>query len=230
MNGPSKQIKELESLIQAGEHMLSGNQDETAQSGDGSDEEYESGSEGVSESDSYDTLDEIGFTTSCLIELGPSLAMNLKHAEDALDSHANLKDVPFSISGPAMVYVRLIRDKFKQAHNKLVERLGEANWQRHTTIRERLENPELFLEEKSGIASSVFRPYSDFHDSGIGTSVPAQTEYAQSHTSFQSSNTEGEQLSLRVPKEPPEVSEGKAFECFLCRRIISNIKNRVDWK
>ena len=135
-----------------------------------------------------------------------------------------------------MIYVALVREKFQQAHYKLVERLGEANWQRHRSVREKMDDTEQSSEattklaRESGIASSVFRPYSEFHDSGIGTTVPAQTEYAQSHTSFQSSNTEGEQLSQRVPKEPPEVGAGKPFQCFLCRCIISNVRNRVDWK
>ena len=135
-----------------------------------------------------------------------------------------------------MIYVKLIREKFKQAHCKLVERLGEANWQRHRDVRDKIENTELFPEERkrlgggSSIECSLFRPYSDFHDSGIGTSVPAQTEYAPSHTSFLSSNTEGEHAPLRVPKEPSEVGARKPFQCFLCRDVILNVKNRIDWK
>ena len=161
------------------------------------------------------------------MELGPSLEQNLKYSENAQDRSSAFASVPFSISGPAMTYISLVRDKFKRANSKLVERLGEANWQRHKSIRDKMENTESTLKD---VACSVFRPYSEFHDSGIGTSVPTQTEYAPSHTSFQSSNTEGEEVSLRVPKEPPEVGTDKTFSCFLCRSTISNVRNRVDWK
>lgn len=207
-----------------------------SRNGHDSDEEYDSGREGSSDSDSYDVFEEIGFTTTCLMEFGPSLEQNLKHAEDTRVQHSYPPGVPFSVSGPATTYVSLVQEKFKKADYKLVERLGEANWQRHKIVREKMKKPKHFPEEYSslaretGIASSVFRPYSDFHDSGIGTSVPVQTDYAPSHTSFQSSNTEGAQVSLRVPREPSEIGVGNPFQCFLCRCLISNVKNRVDWK
>ena len=201
--------------------MISGNKDDISQNGYNSDEEYDSKTEGSSESGSYDIFEDIDFTTKCLMEFGPSLEQNLRHAESARVQHSYPTNVTFSVSGPAAIYVSLVREKFKQAHYKLVERLGEANWQRHKNVREKIENTELFPE----VSCSVFRPYSDFHDSGIGT-----TEHAPSHASFQSSNHDGEQVSLRVPKEPSEIGAGKSFQCFLCRCIISNVKSRVDWK
>ena len=206
--------------------MISGNKDGISQNGHDSDEEYDSGGEGSSDSGSYDIFEDISFTATCLMEFGPSLEQNLRHAESARVQHSYPTKSTFSVSGPAATYVSLVREKFQKAHYKLVERLGEANWQRHKNVREKIENTELFPE----VSCSVFRPYSDFHDSGIGTSVPAQTEYATSHASFQSSNPDGEQVSLRVPREPPEVGIGKPFQCFLCRCIISNVKCRVHWK
>lgn len=224
----SKHIKELESFVKQSNPITHGDQDEILQNDRETDEENVSETD-LSDSGSYDITEDIDFTVRCLTELGPSLAQNLQHAENARDQHLCLTGVPFSVSGPAKIYVSLVREKFKKAPYRLVERLGEANWQRHMDIREKRESTEKFTS-KTGIACSVFRPYSDFHDSGIGTSVPAQTDYAPSHTSFQSSNIEGDQMSLRVPREPAEVSAGKNFECFLCRRIISNVRNRVDWK
>ena len=158
------------------------------------------------------------------------MQQNLVRAEIAHDQRSYVTSVPFSVSGPATIYVNLVRDKFKKAHHKLVERLGEANWQRHKDVREKMENPTVSPEDITN-AGFLFRPYSVvFHDSGIGTSVPAQTEYAPSHTSFQSSNIEGERASLRVPREPSEVGAGKPFRCFLCRCIVTNVRNRADWK
>ena len=233
---PSKQIIDLDSVIKHGNFTIYGEKDEIPQNDHESDEEYDSEIEGLSNGGGYDIIEDIGFTISCLVELGPSLLQNLQYAGKARNHQSYLTGIPFSVSGPAHSYVSSIREKFKSADYKLVERLGEANWQRHTNIRRNMENTEQSSEERTevaverGIACSIFRPYSDFHDSGIGTSVPAQSDYAQSHTSFQSSNPEGEQKSLRVPREPPEVAAGEPFQCFLCRCIISNVRNRVDWK
>ena len=189
---PTKQIKELESGIKQGKLIVSRDQDGIPQNCHEDDEEYDSGGEDSSDSGSYDTVDDIGFATTCLLDLGPSVQQNLDRAEIAQDQRSYLTSVPFSVSGPATIYVNLVRDKFKKTHHKLVERLGEANWQRHKDVREKMENPIVSPEDITN-AGFIFRPYSVvFHDSGIGTSVPAQTEYAPSHTSFQSSNIEGE--------------------------------------
>lgn len=226
----SKQVEGLESIIKQTKLIVSQDQGDIPQNDYEKGEEYDSGSEDLSDSASYDTIEDIGFASTCLVELGPSLKQNLEHARIVRNQHTHLTGAAFSVSGPAMIYVSLVREKFKQAHYKLIERLGEANWQRHKSIREKMDNTELFPEERAKPAGSLFHPYSDFHDSGIGTSVPPQSEYAPSHTSFQSSNIEGEHVSLRVPREPSEVGAGKPFQCFLCTCVISNVRNRVDWK
>lgn len=229
LHQPSNQIKELESFVKQSKPITHGDLDEILQDDHETDREHASETEDLSDSDSYDITEDIDFTVRCLTELGPSLAQNVQQAENVRDQHLCLTGVPFSVSGPAKIYISAVREKFQKAPYRLVVRLGEANWQRHMDIREKWESTKKFTS-KAGIACSVFRPYSDFHDSGIGTSVPAQTDYAPSHTSFQSSNVEGNRVTLRVPKEPAEVSAGKKFECFLCRRMISNVRNRVDWK
>ena len=146
--------------------------------------------------------------------------------------------VPFHLSGPAWKYVLLVREKYKNAEEQLVNRLGESNWQRHKMVRDRMEaiqrrtsdDNEARLDDTPFYNSrddhySAFRPYSTFHDSGIGTSVP---EDALSHTSFLSSNPEGG--SLRVPAAPEELGAGKPFQCPFCGDTLRNITNRISWK
>ena len=189
--------------------------------------------------DPHNTLEELEFSTRRLIELGPTLHQNIYYVEKARLQCSHPTAVPFAVSEPAWIYVSHVREKFNQAQPRLIERLGEANWQRHRDVRRRMdaiailnEDPDDEREDgqEGGITCSMFYPYTAFHDSGIGTSVPARTVYAQSHTSFQSNNTESEQASLRVPATPAEVSKGKAFECFLCGHTLSKIKSRIDWK
>lgn len=184
-----------------------------------------------------DVCEEIGFSTHCLIELAPVLEQNLLRAQRAHAQPANILERKFLLSDPASIYVSLVREKFEHAQDQLVNRLGEANWQRHTSVRQRIEdvhaadqNNEAEVFKGPDMGSSIFRPYSAFHDSGIGTSVPVQTTYAPSHTSFQSSNTEDTQDCLRVPPTPANVTEGKPFQCYLCGHLLSKIKSRVDWK
>ena len=183
--------------------------------------------------DTTNIVDELRLQTQWLTQLGPILEQNLISAQKPRIQAPLPATVPFSVSGPAEVYVSLVREKYKLAQDKLVERLGEANWQRHISVRKSMEASANVVEEpveSSAVAQSVFRPYSTFHDSALGPSIPEQTEYAPSHTSFQSSNTEGEREYIRVPATPVEVTDGKPFRCFLCKCILSNIKNRVDWK
>ena len=175
---------------------------------------------------------ELQLHIDCLIELGPTLEKCFLRTENGRVWSSQLAPVAFHVSDAAGVYISLIRDKFKDAEAQLIERLGEANWQRHVSVRLGMANvisgveEDCFREE----LCSTFRPYSAFHDSGIGASVPTQTQYAASHTSFVSSVFEKEETRLRVPREPVEVGAGRSFNCYLCGEVLSNIRNRLDWK
>lgn len=79
-------------------------------------------------------------------------------------------------------------------------------------------------------AGTLFNPFSIFHDSGMGTSVPANSYGAPtiaSHVSFLSIATEAASGRPRVPPLP-ELS-GRRFRCNYCRKFIS-IRNRIEWK
>lgn len=224
----SKQIQSLESTVKQSALIVSGLSDRSPE------DDHEFGDEDnvvwddSSEASDCDICEDIGFSTACLTELRPCLEQNIICSENSNLQSAQPPSVPFCLSNPARIYVSLIKDKFKQAQDQLVERLGEANWQRHLNVRKRIDIVQpLSEEEESG---SVFRPYSAFHDSGTGTSVPAWTQYAPSHASFISSNPEGNKDSLRVPPLPAEAGTGRPFCCFICGLLLSNVRNRVDWK
>ena len=178
----------------------------------------------------HDFCEDVVFIVRCLMELGPSLEQNLASAGRPALSNPKSASVLFCLSGPAEFYVSILREKFKQASRELVERLGEANWQRHSKVR------NMFIDAKDNpakgqpTARSVFQPDMTFHDSGIGTSVPARTQYAPSDTSFRTSNTEGALRSSRVPPTPLEASKGQSFRCYLCGDMISTVRTRTQWK
>lgn len=163
---------------------------------------------------------------NCLMDLLPSMDRVANHASQLeIDERTSVPD-GFQVSGPAQAYVVAVRDRFANADSRLVERLGEANWQRHTALRMALEQG---IEEPK----SIFVPVSIFHDSGLGGSVPTNSYHAitvASHSSFVSSLAEGTTGGLRVPSTPKEVYQGKAFTCEICGHKLSKIKNRIDWK
>ena len=172
------------------------------------------------------------------LDLVPTLELTLEHVERR-QRQPGLTTEPSYASNPANIYISLVRDKFPEANDRLVERLGEANWQRHLNIRKRMEQSAgLYRQDGSGeaggtIAGSILQPPTLFHDSGIGTTLAAKSRYAQSeasHTSFISSPSDTERGVARVPPTPTEVGLGKPFRCYLCGQIQFRIKHRVDWK
>lgn len=88
--------------------------------GDDTDEDSSSDDDGPS-----DTIEELGFATKCLVELGPTLHQNLRYAEKARIQSGQPPTVPFCVSGPAWIYVLHVREKYRQAQCQLVERLGK---------------------------------------------------------------------------------------------------------
>ncbi|PMD42143.1 hypothetical protein L207DRAFT_306462 [Hyaloscypha variabilis F] len=171
--------------------------------------------------------------TTCLMDLLPSMEDTLSLARQVKDGDQPSLPFEFHVSGPARTYILNIYDRFPKADSQLVERLGEANWQRHTALRGlsiQEDSSNLPVEEP---VKSVFVPVSLFQDSGIGSSLPAQPSYAPtsaSHTSFVSSQADGDGGGLLVPPTPKAVFKGIPFSCETCGQMLSQIKNRIDWK
>ncbi|KAL5321570.1 hypothetical protein ACEPPN_009530 [Leptodophora sp. 'Broadleaf-Isolate-01'] len=140
--------------------------------------------------------------------------------------------IDFQISGPAQPYVLKVYDKFPLADMHLMHRLGEANWQRHMSLRAMGDEEEVeqFPQELPKI---TFVAVSEFQDSGLGSSLPERSTYTAtvaSHSSFQTTADEKDSGSLRVPATPKQVSDGEPFSCQICGQFLSNIRNRVDWR
>ncbi|KAL3468894.1 hypothetical protein BJX99DRAFT_242539 [Aspergillus californicus] len=173
---------------------------------------------------------------SCLMELGPAIERQISNIQFKLDQQTLPMPKVFSLSENAQPYARRIKDRFKDAQIVLVERLAEANWERSIRIRAQIEEQ---MGQEPGpaaaipaLASTVFKPFSTFDDSGLGTSVPAKSQYATtiaSHSSFMSVlGNEGEGRP-RVPRLPDGGEHGRTFRCTYCGKRIS-CKTRIQWK
>jgi hypothetical protein len=181
-------------------------------------------------------LEDIDFYTKCLMDLLPSMEQIYKNARDpCLRLEERSGKISFHVTEAARPYVLQVHDKFRDAKTSLVERLGEANWQRFMRVRHCMASVTQDDDAKdfeTG-ARSAFFPGSKFHDSGLGNSLPTESSFAlsvASHSSFVSSLAEEKGSSARVPPTPNEVAEGLPFECFICKRTLNRIKTRVDWK
>lgn len=206
---------------------------------DSSDCEFEDSEDNSSTSGSLDLGEDLNSRVQMLLDFIPSLEATLAHVMRPQDRFTRTVNESFHASGPAQIYINLVRDRFPGADKKLVERLGEANWQRHINIRKRIEQIDGSVGSGSTpiptktTAGSIFQPQTLFHDSGIGTSMPAQSCLAPSeasHASFISSVADKEQGAAKVPPTPAEVGLGEIFRCYLCGQMQLNIKNRVAWK
>ena len=182
------------------------------------------------EVDKNSFIEDIAGFINCLMDLIPTF----ERIDQARPSRKQTERSPtlevFDVTEPAHVYVRQILDRFPNAQVRLAERLGEANWQRHNEICRRMDDG---LEESESNLNNRFVAKSRFHDSGLGTSVPAESTYAMttaSKASFASSLAEREQGSLRVPPTPVEVANKIPFTCSICHQTVHNIRDRRDWK
>lgn len=140
----------------------------------------------------------------------------------------------FEVTKSALPWVSQIYEKFRTADNGLLERLGEANWQRFVRIRTLISDSataqESFKEPKT-----IFKPSTvhTFRDSALGTSIPAQSDVADSvasHTSFMSSVKGEGRNHLTVPRTPQQISLNEPFICSICGTLLKTLRNRVDWK
>ena len=227
----TEQIRDLRILTEQAKSIVSKNVDQASSEGSEDEEEYGVSKDEVPNGEN-NIAGELQFHISCLVDLGFTLEKSLLCTETSRVRSSETTPLPFHISDAASVYISIIRDKFKDAEAQLIERLGEANWQRHVNVRMRMANvigdfKEEYIREDP---CSTFRPYSAFKDSGIGPSAPTQSQNAPSHRSFVSSVSEKEGGRLRVPREPVEVGAGRPFQCYLCGELLSSIRNRGDWK
>ena len=171
---------------------------------------------------------------------------------------AKVDQVPllmFEASEMAQSYCRNIMDKFPGAPQGLVQRLGEANCERHKRIREQLEYPcnleevrtQLEVDEVEDDCKQTDAGRDTlFHDSGLGTSIAAPSTLlavpptstflnrrpakAPSTATFTSFLTDDTSHGGRMPPMPYDAHTGKPFKCNICGQIIRNVTTRVDWK
>lgn len=190
--------------------------------------------------DTYQMLmDSFDDNVKLLMDLLPSIEHILSFTDSRPADDRLQYTATFEASAPARIWISQIVDKYRDASENLVERLGEANWQRFCKLRMRYDNTlATELSQAKSVfhasnARSILHAPSTFQDSAIGTSLGTTTEYAHStasHASFASSAADDSHHYNRVPPQPEEIVLGKPFRCPICDYVLSGIRHRIDWK
>ena len=82
---------------------------------------------------------DLGFQIRCFMDLVPTIELNLALAGIVRRRRPHTVERSFCASEPAKIYISLVRDKIRGVDHRLVDRLGEANWQRQANIREKMD-------------------------------------------------------------------------------------------
>jgi hypothetical protein len=167
-----------------------------------------------------------------LIMLAPSLASPAKECFD--------DEEPRAIQGieehlPEQAYAHSVSQKFPLAASAIVAHLGKLNWDRYNHML-RLQR-EIMQQELQTTVMEKARTI--FHDSGLGVSLPAQSEVGL-NISIDSSHPESvyapsmvssraEASHKRMPPLPAQARSGEPFTCEICNRKVQFRRTKA-WK
>ncbi|KAK3369286.1 hypothetical protein B0T24DRAFT_358697 [Lasiosphaeria ovina] len=173
----------------------------------------------------------------CLMDLDPLFR------NPVLDVSTQKEDKALQILewAPEKAYVDKIQQRFPQADGSLVEMLGRANWSRYLRCQEQ-RNGTGEEEEEEDEAEVIYNRApaavrasvelhgtivsSKYHDSGLGTSLPTASVYAETVMTY---SGPGEGQKIRIPPLPDEARRGKPFACVACGKTV-HISNNRKWK
>ncbi|PWY78490.1 hypothetical protein BO94DRAFT_558822 [Aspergillus sclerotioniger CBS 115572] len=212
-NSTQDLIQELGAQLEKAAIMLSAEDRSSSSSDDDASDDSFSTSE--SEQNRYGRLH---CYVNCLMDVAPVIERHLSYLQHRVEPPSTHIENVFSLSQSAQPFAMRIRDRFTNAPTFLVESIR---------IRTHEEAPSEEDHPANLDTQTLFKPYSLFHDSGLGIFVPTRSQYAASHTSFLSITGEEAHGRPRVPPLPRE--GGLHFQCDYCRKTIS-IRNRIEWK
>ncbi|KAK3390130.1 hypothetical protein B0H63DRAFT_107437 [Podospora didyma] len=187
---------------------------------------------------SSDALSELGLEDSvaevaedlktdaqCLMELDPLFR------NPVLDLSSLKQKRPLHLIewAPEKAYCDKVQQRFPRAEGSLVERLGEANWVRYLRCQEQRNSTDTQLRDREVVArqddEQTVAASSKYHDSGLGTSLPTASSYAETIMTYGG----GDGQKIRIPPLSAESKGGKPFPCVACGKTV-RIMNNSAWK
>lgn len=189
----------------------------TNEGDDSSDSESDFGSDRSSLTNDFnieEIIKDLETDIRCLVDLGP------RYKEPIRDR--TVKEQPASPSlavkwDPAEHLASRIRHRYPNGDAAFAHILGQINWERAKRLYAAREANARVSERRAIKLAPVSREKgtvvaSDFHDSGLGTTLASPTSYAETVLSYR--GTKGGSIS--VPQIPPEGMQGEPFTCSIC--------------
>ena len=169
-----------------------------------------------------DLVQSVRLYTDCLLDLGTAL--------DCPALEPERQDEPKVVEPEQRqaydYHTDLIEAKFPRAGLHLLRILGETSWKRYQRLQhERDANAHRRIPSTLGNKSHATS--SDFKDSGVGTSLPPSSSYAETTLSFVTTVTSGKRV--QIPSLCEEARKGAHFECNACGKLVRMKSNR-EWR
>lgn len=184
---------------------------------DGGDSASDSGSDTSSITGDYNVqeiIKDLETDIRCLVDLGP------RYKEPIRDRTVKEQPALPSLTtnwDPAEHFASRIRHRYPDGNLVLAHTLGQMNWERAKRLyaaREAnaraTERPAVKLSVVPGAKGTIIA--SDFHDSGLGTTLASPTSYAETVLSYRGTKSG----SIKIPQVPPEGMKGERFICGIC--------------
>ena len=165
--------------------------------------------------------------SQCVLDLSAVFGQQFMHiTSDSRDPDGSMA---LTEDHEAHSYItRMIEEMYPEIDKQVANSLGKLAWERARLVRLEWEkNISLNLPFEAPLKDLG---QSEFFDSGLGTSLGADTFDIQSIASFISgfSRNEGSN-SVRLPPLSEEAKAGEPFECMACGKQV-RISRRKDWR
>ena len=176
-----------------------------------------------------DILGDIRSYTICLMELVPSMERTFSHMLlEESQMKQQVTTASSQVSESAQPYVQNIFDKFPGADIKLIERLGEANWKRHTSLQLQTEDVSNYTKADPDEDPANLRPYYGVHASGFKNE---STHAAAARDAYISLSNENRQYKSRTfSSNLYEVVTKESLQCKICGEIMKGNRKRIAFR
>ncbi|KAF5560729.1 ankyrin repeat [Fusarium phyllophilum] len=192
---------------------------------DGTDSSSDSSSD-VSLDSHQDNMSEINqdlrTDVECLVELDPLIRNLVPDLSSQKQKHLETSEW-----APQQAFCDKVEQRFPRADKSLILRLGEANWLRYRICQELRIAEEEFAEELQPDSKEDHKTVagSRFRDSGLGTSLPTMSSYAETVMTY--SGSDGQKT--HIPRLSEEAKQGKSFPCVACGGTVK-VTTNAAWK
>ncbi|RSM10829.1 hypothetical protein CEP52_003418 [Fusarium oligoseptatum] len=172
----------------------------------------------------HEVAEDLKTDTMCLMELDPLLQSPVLDAEQPREERE--KSVAAMTSqdwSPCDTYSDMIGERFPEADDSIISRLGKANYDRYFRCQKEREY-QAAIRAEQGIqqpppASSIF------NDSCVGSSIPSTGSYTETIMSYRGAKGG----SVHIPPLPEGAEKGDPFPCLACGKLIRAQNNSI-WK